>query len=405
MPDLSLTYHRDSTRINPAGEPVSSDTTSVENPVTAPPPDIGTGSSGSPTPLNVQLGTPVTPEETAPQIWIATALPSATNNAVIIQFDYLPESVSFGVSAIFTPTPIPFTSGRWLSYENSEIDEVNLTVKVVAGCNNCITYFGGKTAGSNYQVPSGLTAGKFVRNTLIVIARALYSLPLPGNNLGVNGNPVPTCRLKVGKMFSGVGAFSSCSIQFNGPYDFDGSPTDMDVSLRFTPSEFYDSTTMVSAKFNPGNGNTQTNFGPRGTPTGELLLSGKDPYALTFGETQTGLVEKLQQQTPTDATTDNPTTTYPTITNDTQIPESQLQGPNSPTPTNQEAAAAMGYPAASTNDSYTYYDKNKDSYTFGATHKPGDPVDVFTGGTSFPGNVVRAKVESDRAGVRPPIGP
>jgi hypothetical protein len=134
-------------------------------------------------------------------------------------------------------------------------------------------------------------------------------------------------------MFSGVGAFTRCSIQFNGPYDYDGSPTDMEVSLGFMPSEMYDSTTMVTAIANP-------TLVPVSTPTGETLVTGGTLYALTFGETSTSPTpsgtsapgtQNPQQSTPSSSKPGEPAT----------IQANQVQGPTSPTPTEPEVAAAF----------------------------------------------------------------
>jgi hypothetical protein len=268
--------------------------------------------NGSDLSLSFSKGTGTSTEETLtdlsdgstlPFIYIKTTL-AGDVNSVSLQFEYLPESVSFGVSALFQAEPIAFTSARWLSYQHSDIEEVSLAFKVVAGCNNCITRAGANTSGSNYINFSVKTA-TFVRNSLIDIAKLLYSLPLPGTNeygtgaggnSGVGGLPPPTVRLIVGKMFSGIGAMTGCSIQFNGPYDFDGSPTDMDVSLRFLPSEFYNGSTMdtgimglpISSQqpAQPGTGDIGKNpLVPVSTPTGETEVTGMYPYALAFGET------------------------------------------------------------------------------------------------------------------------
>ena len=275
------------TATDPTGTPVSSQTTSVYNPLAPAPTATGTSTSMKVSDLVKQL---VDTQATDPTIWIATALPATSFTGVIIQFEYMPDSVSFGISADFTPQAIKFTSARWLVYDHSDIEEVSLTIKVVAGCNNCITRFGGSIKSSNYLNAGPLVTGRYQRNTLITIAKALYSLPLPSNNNFYKSDnsamPPPTCRLIVGKMFSGIGAFTRCQIQFNGPWDWDGSPTDMDVTLGFLPSEFYDSAGGEGAEshfakpFDEGK-----LLEPENSPTGESELTGDIPYAISFGET------------------------------------------------------------------------------------------------------------------------
>jgi hypothetical protein len=381
------------TTTDPTGTPVSSPTTSVDdNPYGYIPLPTGTGSSTNMTlpPTTVEGTAPVVPtaravEATYPQIWIATALPSATQNAVTLQFDYLPESVSFGVSATFDQAPIQFTSARWLTYNHSDIEEVSLTVKVVAGCNNCLTYFGGNTKGSQYGVRGGLAASKYVRNSLVTLAQILYSLPLPAtNDLPGKGMPPPTCRLKVGGMFSGIGAFTRCSIQFNGPYDYDGSPTDMDVSLGFLPSEFYDSSSFQKMI------ESSAGLLPKSTPYGARQVSGNDSYALTFYDTQTGQGESEPSQSAVDATNAPnqgfESSEYPATP--AEVPADQVQGPQTPTPTNQEVAIATGTP-----ENQVFYDSAKDTYTLGGQYITNG---VVVGGTEFPGDHVRKQVADSK---------
>ena len=381
------------TTTDPAGEPVSSPGTTVDdNPYgNIPLPETGTGTSTNMTlpTLTVEGKAPATVptaravESTYPQIWIATALPSATQNAVTLQFDYMPESVTFGVSANFEQAPIQYTSARWLSFDHSDIEEVSISVKVVAGCNNCITYFGGNTKGSQYTVRGGLTSAKFTRNSLITLAQILYSLPLPAtNDLPGKGMPPPTCRLKVGSMFSGVGAFTRCSIAFNGPYDFDGSPTDMEVSLGFLPSEFYDSSSFKAMI------TTSTGLLPHSTPTGAQLVSGSDSYALTFYESQTGLGTDVNAATePNAANTPNQ---GPELVGQTpaEVPAEQVQGPQTPTPTNQEVAIATNTP-----ENEVYYNSAKDTYTLGGRYITNG---VVVGGTEFTGDNIRKQVANSK---------
>jgi hypothetical protein len=392
-----------STTTDPTGRPTSSPTTSIYNPLPPAPVATGTGTSTNPTELPAQTTTgtaPISPEDTHPQIWIATALPSAQVNAATIQFDYMPESVSFGVSAAFTDTPIPMTSGRWLSWQNSSIDEVSVTVKVVVGCNNCITYYGGNTPGSDYSYSTKgvLVTGKYARNSLIKIAQLLYSLPLPGSNgtsPDANGqgmalaSPPPTCRFKVGKMFSGVGAFTGVSIAFNGPYDYDGSPTDMEVSFRFNPSEFYDSTLLQTALANPG-------IVPTRTPTGETLIAGNTSYALTFGDTQTGFTGQAEaaDDGTAAATTPTPPNQGPETVGKEEtpatVPEDRVTGPTKTTPTNDEVAAAMEVTPGE-----VYYDADKKTYTIGGTYTPGG---FIMGGKTYTADWMQNKVLTSKVG-------
>lgn len=276
------------TTTDPTATPVSSPSSGVSfpiyNPLTPAPAAVPVErpTAGS---LENLLNNP-----TSPTIWITTTQSSSTVNGVTLEFDYLPESVTFGVTADFEQHPVTFTSARFLQYQESNIEEVSLTVKVVAGCNNCITYFQGKTMGSNYLNWGNLVSSKFERVSLINLAKLLYALPLPANNYSEDlPNPPPTCRLTVARMFTAPGAFTACSITFNGPYDYDGSPTDMDVSLRFLPSEFYNSDI-------PGPGVTGdiSGYNVQSSPTGESQITGGYPYALTFGDTPT--TSQLEQE-------------------------------------------------------------------------------------------------------------
>lgn len=330
---------------------------------------------------------------TYPTIAITTSF--ATSNGVRLEFEYLPESVSFGVSATFSQTEIPFTAARFLSYDHSDIEEVSIDVKVVAGCNNAITIFGGTVSSGalgGALNSASLVAGKYERVALVTIAQLLYSLPLPSNNQGTaqGGTPPPTCRLIVGRMFSGVGAFTGASIKFNGPYDYDGSPTDMDVSLRFLPSEFYNSTGFAGIPSDPS-GLVSTS-----SPSGDSELTGTTPYALAFGATVSNVglpgISAVNPGTPTPPTTPAQPSGQPN-----QVPSSKVQGPTQPTPTNEQAGAAMGFPA-----NQVYYDLNSDTYYFGpmdpSTGKP--TTDPATGKPDtnkyvpYGGDVVRSAVVS-----------
>ena len=401
MADLSLTASKSSTTTDPAGQPVSSPATSIYNPLPPTPllPQTGTGTStnagdGTILPAVTVTGTPPAADstETTATISISTSNLSTTAqiNAVSIQFDYMPEDVSFGVSATFIPHQITFTSARWLQYQYTDIDEVSLTVKVVAGCNNCITLYGGNTAVSGFLNTGGLRVGRYERNNLINLAKALYSLPLPGSNDFVDGkgSPPPTCRLIVGKMFSGVGAFTRCSIKFNGPYDFDGSPTDMEVSLGFLPSEYYDSSSFPGSE-------APANLKPISTPDGQQQMQGgptgtdaRYPYALTFGNTQQGVIPAAPAaNTPTAANTPNQ---GPELVGQNEapgtVPAPAVQGPQTPTPTNQEVAIATGFP-----ENEVFYNSGKDTYTLGGQYITSG---VVVGGTEYTGDNIRKQVAS-----------
>jgi hypothetical protein len=218
---------------------------------------------------------------TNPFIYITTEIATAASK-VALRFEYLPESVRFGTSAVFQKTPIQETSAAWLVYANSDINDVSLEVQVVAGLNNAICMSAASVAPERgISGLGGLTRGRSVRATLIRIAQFLYSLPLPQKNAMTGmGKPPPTCRLTIGKYFSGVGAFSSMNITFNGPHDYDGSPTDMMVNMTFMPSEYYDATDFTSSKA------SYVGQAPQYTPDGEMEVSNGLPYALYLGGTQ-----------------------------------------------------------------------------------------------------------------------
>lgn len=149
----------------------------------------GTASSGA-------IGSANT-NATYPTIVITTVKKEDSANACSIIFEYLPDSLSFATTANFTPTPIPFTSARMLFYVNSDLNEVSLSVRVVAGCNNAITMISSNTSTSGFTARGGAVATKTVRNGIMKVAKLLYSLTLPATN-DLNGNPPPTCNLTVG---------------------------------------------------------------------------------------------------------------------------------------------------------------------------------------------------------------
>jgi hypothetical protein len=218
----------------------------------------------------------VTGQTAYPTITISTTMASA-GNYCSISFEYLPESISIGTTAVFTDTPVPFSAVRILTYDHSEIDEISLTVRVVAGCNNAITRLSGGGGSTDPSVPSGLVAAKTYRNDLITVARLLYSITLPAQ-AAANSQPPPTCQLTIGTVFSGVGAFTGMKITHNGPWDVDGSPTDMDVAFTFKPSNVYNSNNAAGAGVGSGDAGVYSN-----APCGANEVSGDNvaPYALT----------------------------------------------------------------------------------------------------------------------------
>src|SRR6202008_4573358 len=152
--------------------------------------------TGTGTSTGQQITSAFNGASTLPVILISTSF--ATSNAVKLEFEYLPEEASFGVNAQLDDTPVSFTSARRLTYSYSEIEEVSLSVKVIAGCNNAVTYFGGNlTVGTGaLSNLGGFVATKHQRVALITIAQLLYSLPLPSDNsgTGAGGTPPLTCR-------------------------------------------------------------------------------------------------------------------------------------------------------------------------------------------------------------------
>ena len=219
--------------------------------------------------------------DTYPQISIYTLNPG--DNACSMIFDYLPESVSFSVTANYDDTPLPMTAIRILVYKHTVIDDVNLTFTVVAGCSSAITYLAKNEGGK------GTAAVTSTRNSLIKIAKYLSSLALPLQNLGSGqgSKPPPSCRLTVGPFFSCVGGFTNISIKYEGPYDFDGSPTNMEVTVGFKASQMYDSNSNAGG-VNTADLTTQA-VGADGSPTmagaTELLDDTSHPYVVWVSPT------------------------------------------------------------------------------------------------------------------------
>jgi hypothetical protein len=178
--------------------------------------------------------------ETYPTIRISTVSANAFADdtvAVTVEFEYLPESLSFGVTANYEKHPLPLTSAQWVMYSYTTIDDISLSVKVVAGCNNAIVNYS-STEDMSWGLFASLKATKTVRNNLITLAKLLYALTLPPTNDPGAGSVPPNCNLTIGPYCRVMGYFGSVNIKFSGPYDWDGSPTEMDVDLNFTPTEF-----------------------------------------------------------------------------------------------------------------------------------------------------------------------
>lgn len=186
--------------------------------------------------LNLQEGSSAT---TYPTIQIKTinygSLAAVKQNNIIINFSYLPESISMGVSAQYNATPFTFSAAKWLIYDHSDIEDISLTVKVVAGLNNAVYSMGANITGGSF---SPVVAKK--RVDLITLAKFLYAFCLPGDNQ-YPSTPPAASQLIVGNFCNVAGAFKSMHITFNGPYDYDSSPTDMTVDMSFIASEFYNS--------------------------------------------------------------------------------------------------------------------------------------------------------------------
>jgi hypothetical protein len=219
---------------------------------------------------------------TVPQISIYTLNPGP--NACSITFDYLPESVNFSVTANYTDQPFPFTAIRMMIYSHTVIDAVNLTIKVVAGCNNAITFLSQTNGGSD---PG--QAVTYTRNSLIKIAQYLSSLALPLTNSvgGANTKPPPSCRLTVGPFFSCVGGFTNIGIKYNGPYDFDGSPTDMEVTIGFLASQMYNSDSNLTGMDVTPEKEAAAAGALSQTMSGSTELTGQSPYVVWVSQSNT----------------------------------------------------------------------------------------------------------------------
>lgn len=236
-----------------------------------------------------------------------------------LQFQYLPESVSFGVSAALEAHPIPMTAAQFLQYSNSKIDDISVNIKVAAGCQGALVTYSSNTSTSGFSALSGGTTIR-TRADLMSIAKFMYSLPLPGSASSgyptlndqtgtssttgaTNGYPPGVFNLIIGPYCGCTGAFSAVNITFNGPYDYDGSPTDMDISFTFMPSEFWVQAAALDE--NP----SLTNFQSRTTMTSDAEVSGlapgKLPYAIWVGVQQAnaGGVQSIPDKPSTPSTT------------------------------------------------------------------------------------------------------
>lgn len=233
-------------------------------------------------PITVTGEAPQTPMAAAtyPTIRISTASTGDTasagnSNAVSIEFEYLPESVSFSVTAQYEKHALPLTSARWVLYSYTDIDDINVSVKVVAGCNNAIVNYS-SYQGTLWSLFAATKAAKTIRNDLITIAKFLYSLALPPTNDPGAGSIPPSCNLTIGPYCSVMGYVQSVNIKYSGPYDYDGSPTEMDVDLNFTPTEF--------TALNDPNQGASFNLTSMQTMAGVPEVSGTVPYAIWVGQ-------------------------------------------------------------------------------------------------------------------------
>lgn len=193
--------------------------------------------------------------------------------APTIRFEYLPESVTLSTSATFEDHNLQFTSARFPFYQYSSVDEVSITVRVVAALANAS--FGVEDSGGTNSASGTAQVRNTRRADLISLARALYALTLPSDNT-MQGQPPAQCNVFVGSIMAMSGVFKSMSITFNGPWDEVGAPTDMDVNFTFLPSEFYDSTKNMTG--------APDNLTPVGSPTAYTQIRGpadESEYALT----------------------------------------------------------------------------------------------------------------------------
>jgi hypothetical protein len=225
--------------------------------------------------------------QTYPTIRISTVQNTGTaanKNSVSLEFEYLPESMSFSVSANFEKHPLPLTSARFVIYNYTDIDDIQLSVKVVAGCNNAIVNYSA-ASGKTWALFGTTQAAKKTRNDLITIAQYLYALALPPSNNPGGGSIPPTCNLTIGPYCRVMGYVQSVGIKYSGPYDWDGSPTEMDVDLNFCPTEF---TAFNDPGQVPG-GTTTPNMQALQTMDGNrevssTVESGDVPYAIWVGQ-------------------------------------------------------------------------------------------------------------------------
>lgn len=148
---------------------------------------------------------------------------------VRIRFNFLPQSFRIVVTSNFEKTPIQLSLGQLLAYTHTEINDIEFAFKYVMGLDE-------KDA-SDSQFPyltkdASQAFGKKIQQ--------LYTLTLPQRATFSNGAPPPKSILRVGSVIQMVGVFSKVSTEYFGPWDEGGNPNSAQVSLTFTPSQFYD---------------------------------------------------------------------------------------------------------------------------------------------------------------------
>ncbi len=190
-----------------------------------------------------------------------------------LTFEYLPESLTFSTSNDLKAIPLAMTNSQLLVATHGRIDDIQVSVKVVAGCNGAICSFAKNTVKSNYTVIQATAKVAETRADLVTIAKMMYSLTL----FSSTGKPPPYCNLVIGPFCGCTGAFSAVSINYNGPYDLDGCPTDMEISFTFMPSEYGLLTD------DPKQGDTPATGGL--TMTSDSLVTGAQTYAVYVGST------------------------------------------------------------------------------------------------------------------------
>ena len=165
-----------------------------------------------------------------------------------IKFDYLPDSFVVSARSNFDKQVFPLSSALMMFYTSTEIPAIDLSIRHVCGLDTNSATVGRYVKGSNAKSPEvdlfsfdspggGSVLPEYA--TAKVLAKALYSMVLPETNDIVAGPPPPKSVLTVGNMFRGTGVFENVSIEFFGPYDDEGNPSEMEIKLTFQPSTFY----------------------------------------------------------------------------------------------------------------------------------------------------------------------